>query len=270
MADAVLLVHGAWHGAWCWEKVAPQLEGRGLRVTAIDLPGHGADPRPLTDLHGDATAVTEALSALGEPVLLVGHSYGGAVISEAGDHPMVEHAVFLAAFPLDVGETCMSAAVDESEAAGISWEGRPNLGEGLVTAPEGTVTLDSEVAAACLYNDCDADAVSWAVGRLGPHPVANLGQSPRATAWRTKPSTFVVCSDDLAVHPDLQRVMARRCSSSVEWDTGHSPFLSRPELLVDLLVDLAGRGRRSHLSRRRGAHLLASVWSTGAATAPRL
>jgi len=103
-------------------------------------------------------------------------------------------------------------------------------------------TFDPDVAAACLYNDCDAAAGKWAVDRLGPHPLANLGQSPRTAAWKTKPSTYVVCSDDLAVHPDLQRLMARRCSSSVEWSTGHSPFLSRPELVVELLASIARSG----------------------------
>ncbi len=105
MAEAVLLVHGAWHGAWCWERVTFELKDRGLRVDAVDLPGHGSDRTPLTDLHGDATRVREALTELGEPAVLVGHSYGGAVISEAGDHPLAEGLVFLPAFPLDVGET---------------------------------------------------------------------------------------------------------------------------------------------------------------------
>jgi pimeloyl-ACP methyl ester carboxylesterase len=243
MPDAVLLVHGAWHGGWCWDKVAPELRHAGLRVEVVDLPGHGSDPDPLTDLHGDASKVREGLSELGEPALLVGHSYGGAVISEASDHPLAESLVFLAAFPLDVGETCMAAAVDESEAHRISWDGRPNLGEGLITSPDGTLsTLDPDVAAVCLYHDCDTAAVKGAVDRLGPHPLANLGQSPMTAAWKTKPSTYVVCSDDLAVHPDLQRLMARRCSSSVEWSTGHSPFLSRPELVVELLASIARSG----------------------------
>jgi len=191
-------------------------------------------------LHGDAARVRAVLDDIGEPVVLVGHSYAGAVITEAGDHPMVDQLVFIAALALDAGESCMSAAVNESEVAGISWEGRPNLGDGFVNGPDGTITLDPAIAAACLFNDCDDDAVAWALLRLGPHPLGNLGQEPTAVAWRTKPSTYVVCAHDLAVHPDLQRVLARRCTSSVEWPTGHSPFLSRPELVVDLIGELAG------------------------------
>lgn len=236
---AVLLVHGAWHGAWCWERVVAGLADRGVRSVAVDLPGHGDDHGPLADLHADAARVTGALDAMGEPTVLVGHSYGGAVITEAGTHPMARQLVYIAAFALDTGESCMSAATAESEAAGISWEGRPNLGEGFVVAEDQTVTLDPAVAAACLYNDCDEVAVAWALARLDAHPLGNLMQEPAAAAWRDTPTTYVVCADDLAVPAGLQRVMARRVTDVVEWPTGHSPFLSRPDLVVDLLAALA-------------------------------
>jgi pimeloyl-ACP methyl ester carboxylesterase len=236
---AVVLVHGAWHGAWCWDRVVPGLAGQGIRTVAIDLPGHGADSGPLVDLHGDAARVREVLDDVGEPVVLVGHSYGGAVITEAGEHPMVDHLVYISAFALDADESCISAAVSGSEAVGISWEGRPNLAEGFVSGPDETITLDPTIAAACLYNDCDDVSIAWALLRLGPHPLANLQQEPTEVAWRTKPSTYVVCTEDLVIHPDLQRVLTRRCTSSAEWPTSHSPFLSRPQLVVDLLGKLA-------------------------------
>src|SRR2546423_15300011 len=87
---SVVLVHGAWHGAWCWERVIPGLAGAGVRVEALDLPGHGSSPEPFGDLHGDATKVRQVLDELGdrgERAVLVGHSYGGAVITEAGGPP---------------------------------------------------------------------------------------------------------------------------------------------------------------------------------------
>jgi pimeloyl-ACP methyl ester carboxylesterase len=242
VADDVVLVHGAWHGSWCWDRVVPALAQPALRVTALDLPGHGAEGGAMADLHGDAAAVADVLDRLETPAVLVGHSYGGAVISEAGDHPMVERLVFIAALVLDAGESCMEAAVAESEAAGIEWEGRPNLADGFVVAEDGMVTLDPDVARACLYNDCDDDWAAWALARIGPHPIGNLQQAARGGAWRAKPSTYVVCAQDVAVHPDLQRVLARRCSSTVEWPTGHSPFLSRPELVTGLLAAQAAGG----------------------------
>ena len=234
----VVLVHGAWHGAWCWERVLAELGRRGVATLAVDLPGHGADRGPLGDLHDDAARVRAVLDEVAGPVVLVGHSYGGAVITEAGEHPGVAHLVYLCAFALDAGESCATAGVGEGGAARISHEGRPHLGAGFVRSPDGTVTLAPDVAGECLYNDCDAETVAWALARLGPQPIATLRQEPRAVSWRTRPSTYVVCADDLAIHPDLQRLLARRCTTSFEWQSGHSPFLSRPELVAGLLEEL--------------------------------
>jgi pimeloyl-ACP methyl ester carboxylesterase len=240
MADpTVVLVHGAWHGAWCWEPILGRLHAAGVPALAVDLPGHGADRGPFGDLHGDADRVRQVLDAIDPPVLLVGHSYGGAVITEAGDHPAVAHLVYLCALTLDAGETCGSAAADEAAAAGITHTGRPDLADGIIAGEDGLVSLDPTVAAACLYNHCDAETVGWAVARLGPHPFVTLEEPPSRVAWRAKPSTYVVCADDLAVHPDLQRIMAKRCTNSVEWDSDHSPFLSHPDHLAPFLVSLA-------------------------------
>jgi pimeloyl-ACP methyl ester carboxylesterase len=238
MTDNMVLVHGAWCGAWCWERVVPALAERGMRATAIDLPGHGGDASRMTDLHGDATSVTDILDELDEPAILVGHSYGGAVITEAGDHPLVEHLIFIAAMALDAGETCQKVATEEVAVAGLDWTGRPNFGKGFILAPDNTVTLDPAVAAQCVYSDCDDATVAWALDRLGPHPLGNLQQAPSRIAWRTKPSTYAICADDLVVHPDLQRILAKRCTSAVEWPTGHSPFLSDPERVSGLLTEI--------------------------------
>ncbi|MGB8224842.1 MAG: alpha/beta fold hydrolase, partial [Polyangiales bacterium] len=86
MRSAIVLVHGAWHGAWAWDRVLPLLTAAGVPVTALDLPGRGASTAPLGDLHADAKAVTSELERH-DSVILVGHSYGGAVITEAGHHP---------------------------------------------------------------------------------------------------------------------------------------------------------------------------------------
>jgi pimeloyl-ACP methyl ester carboxylesterase len=238
-AATVVLVHGAWHGAWCWERVVDLLASTGVDAIAVDLPGHGTDTGPLLDLHGDSARVSDVLNGLDGPVLLVGHSYGGAVITEAGSHPAVSHLVYLGALALDQGETCMSAATSDPDAVAISHEGRPSLGKGLIADDRGASNLDPTVAAQCLYNECDQETAAWAVDRLGPHPVVALQQAPDSVAWRSKPSTYVVCSKDMAIHPDLQRVMAKRCSATVEWESDHSPFLSQPEMLAGLLSDLA-------------------------------
>jgi pimeloyl-ACP methyl ester carboxylesterase len=194
----------------------------------------------LGDLHSDVASVRETLDEFTGDVVLVGHSYGGAVITEAGLHPAVQHLVYVAAFALDDGESCVSAAANaEVEVGQISHEGRPNLGAGFIMGSDNIITLDPASAAECLYNDCDADTVAWALARLGPQPLITLQGTSKLAAWRTKPSTYVVCVDDMAVHPDLQRIMARRCGSVIEWPTDHSPFLCRPDLVAGLLVDLA-------------------------------
>jgi pimeloyl-ACP methyl ester carboxylesterase len=237
-ATVVVLVHGAWHGAWCWQGVVERLSTSGVHAVAVDLPGHGSDRGPFTDMHGDAARVLDVLDHINAPVVLVGHSYGGAVITEAGVHPAVRHLVYLCALALDEDETCASAAAAEA-AATISHDGRPDLSAGLIFDDHDLVTVDRSAAAICLYNDCDPETANGALDQLGPQPLATLHQKPTAVAWRSRSSTYVVCSKDLTMHPDLQRILAERCTASIEWNSGHSPFLSQPDLLACFLGQLA-------------------------------
>src|SRR6185369_14343612 len=105
---AVVLVHGAWHGAWCWGPAIAALAAAGVTALAVDLPGHG-----------DAAHVSSVLDSLDGPVVLAGHAYGGAVITEAGSHPAVAHLVYLSGMALDDGESCSDVASDEAVTAGI-------------------------------------------------------------------------------------------------------------------------------------------------------
>jgi pimeloyl-ACP methyl ester carboxylesterase len=236
---SIVLVHGAWHGAWCFDSVAPPLRDRGLDVVALDLPGHGADRGALGDLHDDARWVTSVLDRVGGDIVLVGHSYGGAVITEAGTHPSVRHLVYLAAFSIDGHETCGSAAADDPDVQSLSHDGRPDLGEALVWVDDGVTALDPSRAAELLFNRCAESVAADAIARLGPQRMEALAQSPTAVAWRDRPSTYAVCTNDQIVHPGLQRILARRCSHQASWPTDHSPFLSRPDLVIELLDDLA-------------------------------
>jgi pimeloyl-ACP methyl ester carboxylesterase len=233
MTATVVLVHGAWHGAWCWRDVVARLEQAGVPAVAVDLPGHGASPLPFTDLHGDAAAVTEAIDRAGGPVVLCGHSYGGAVVTEAGTHPAVRRLVYLCAFNLDDGECCAAAAPDIQAPA-------HDLVDALQFSDDGAVvTFDPDRAADVFYGACSPEDAAWATGQLGAHPLVTLNDTPSAVAWHTKPSTYVVCTEDNAVHPELQRVLATRATNTIEWEADHAPFLSRPELAAALLIDLA-------------------------------
>ena len=237
MTATVVLVHGAWHGAWCWDRVVDGLAARGVDVVAIDLPGHGASTERLGDLHGDAAALSRALDALRGPVVLCGHSYGGAVISEgAVGHTNVRHLVFLAALMLDEGESCSRSVMPAGGTPGSESE----LGAAMQFSDDGTtVTVEPVAGRRIFYADCADVDIDWAVARLGPQPAITLQQPVPAAAWRDLPSTYVLCADDQAIPLWMQHAFAERATNSVVWPTSHSPFLSRPDLVVELLAGLA-------------------------------
>ncbi len=106
------------------------------------------------------------------------------MITEAGLHPAVQHLVYIAAFALDAGESCVRAAADV-EPGLISYEGRPHLDAGFIVSSGGMITLDPSSAAECLYNDCDADTIAWALARLGPQPLITLQGVAEHAAWRS-------------------------------------------------------------------------------------
>lgn len=234
----IVLVHGAWHGAWCWATLQAELDGRGVASLAIDLPGHGASILPFGDLHADAQYVVDVVASLATPVVLVGHSYGGAVITEAahrlgsGPTSRVRHLVYLAAFCLDAGESVMDIARHESG-------GQVELGAAMIAIDGGLSVLDPEKAAPALYGDCDARTVSAALARLCPQPLATMLQPASGAPWRQVPSTYVVCTRDRSVHPGHQEYMAARCTNVVRLDTDHSPFLSMTKQTADVISGVA-------------------------------
>lgn len=224
----VALVHGAWHGPWCWAPVLAGLDERGIPAVALDLSG--------PDLHADADHVRDALDRLADGtdgVVLVGHSYGGAVITDAGTHPAVEHLVYVAAFAPDAGEPVGAVAVPGFEAG--------EIGAAMRTGDDGTATLDPAVVPEIFYGDCDAVDVERSLGLLRPQHLDTFRQGPRSVAWRERPTTYVLCGADRVLPPELQRNMAARIPdvAVVELQgASHSPFLSRPAEVVDLLAAL--------------------------------
>jgi len=226
----VVLVHGAWHGAWCWAAVQAELDGRGVPTLALDLPGHGASTLPFTDLAGDAAHVADVVARAGRPVVLVGHSYGGAVIGEAGARGDVRALVFVAAFCLGEGES----VAHQTE---VVYPPTP-IGTAVVRT-EGLMTIDPAQATISFYAQCPTPAAEAAIARMCPQPVATFVQRASVAAWHDRPSTYVLCSRDNAIHPLHQAAMAERCGEIITLDTDHSPFMSATTAVADVIERVA-------------------------------
>ena len=219
----VLLVHGAWHGGWCWDAVLPHLADAGLEAATVDLASAGGGG----DLAADAAVVRAALDARQGPTVVVGHSYGGIVISEAtAGRDDVSHLVYLCAFMLDTGESLLGAlagpppdwfAVDE--AAGVS----------RVTDP-----------VRAFYLDVDPAVAAGASERLVPQSLSSFAAPQSGAGWRGIPSTYVTCTQDQAIPYPAQQAMSGRAGAVHTLQASHSPFLSQPGQVAARIAAVAG------------------------------
>jgi pimeloyl-ACP methyl ester carboxylesterase len=218
---AVVLVHGAWHGAWCWERVVRALEARGLRTIVPEL--------PMTSLGDDVAVVSDAIRDQGDgPLLVCGHSYGGVVITQAAAEAAgAAHLVYLAAFVPDRGESLGSLIV----------QGPPTgLVSAIVFGAGDTSTIDPAKAPEVFYHDCTPEVARDATRRLRAYGAACFQTPVDRVAWREIASTYLLCADDRAIHPEAQRRMAARTGRVVQMPGSHSPFLAQPEQLADVIV----------------------------------
>jgi pimeloyl-ACP methyl ester carboxylesterase len=218
-----VLVHGAGHGGWCWDRTREDLTASGHQSVAVDL--------PLTTLEDDAAAVTECLDSLDEPAIVVGHSYGGLVISlAAAGRSDVEQLVYVAAVLVGAEESVMDLAAQFPPTP---------LMEQLDFTPDGFMVFSPETAIDCFYQETPPEVAQAASLRMRPTGAAGTAASPSADPWRTVPTTYIVCERDRALHPDMQRVMAKKAGRVESIDTDHSPFVSRPEEFLAVLERVA-------------------------------
>ncbi|SES49616.1 Pimeloyl-ACP methyl ester carboxylesterase [Streptomyces sp. yr375] len=226
---ALLLVHGAWHGPWCWRQLIDELPDIDVRTVA--LPSSGDDTAAsgvLGDLRDDAAVVAEAVAAIDGPVVVVAHSYGGVPVTEAlGSVGDVRRLVYLCAFQLDVGDSLLSSVGGTPPPW---WEVREREGHIVALEPERV-----------FYGDVDPELVEQAVAQVGVQSLASFSQPLTRAAWHTLPSTYVVCEADCAIPPFAQEAMSNRAQEVRRLDASHSPFLSRPAELAALLREELAR-----------------------------
>lgn len=221
-----ILVHGAWGGAWCWRDVGAELTRRAVPWTVVDLPSstHGAHPN--TYLADDAHEVIEVAKLEG-PVVLVGHSYGGAVITEAADQvPNLERLVYVAGLVPNLGQSASEAKQDVDVMTYL---------DAAIERDGEFLRLNQQLAGVALYQDCSDEVSAWALSQLTPQTVASF-RSPRTSFDTDVPSYYVRCALDNALDPRLQDVMAARCREVATIDSGHTPLLSQPQILCDYLL----------------------------------
>ncbi len=214
-----LLVHGAWHGAWAWSELEQRL---GAPTVAVDLPSAAGHAAVLGDLDADTTEVRRALDAIDGPVVLVAHSYGGLPATAAAvGAANVAHIAYVTAFMLDEGDTLL----------GLFGGAEPDW---FVAGDEGT-TVFPDRPEEIFYNDLPPEVAAAAVRRLVPHARKVFLDPLHGTAWREVPTTFIVCEQDNAIPAGAQDAMAARAGTVHRLDSGHSPFLSRPDDVARLL-----------------------------------
>ncbi len=225
-ADAVkniVLVHGAWADGSSWAKVIPLLEERGLHVVAVQ--------NPLTGLADDVAATKRIIDAQDGPVVLVGHSYGGAVITEAGNNPKVARLVYVAAFGPDTGESLGTTAKNFPPPA-VAPEVKPIEDNFVVLTTKG-VTED-------FAQDLSPVEKQVLVATQAPTSGSVFAANISDAAWRHKRSWYVVAENDRMINPDYERFAAKRMGAkTLVLPTSHVPMLSRPKEVAAFIAEAA-------------------------------
>ncbi|MFG2767631.1 alpha/beta hydrolase [Streptomyces rubiginosohelvolus] len=216
----LLLVHGAWHGGWCWSKLQSALETEGVESRTLDLPSAG---RP-SGVAEDADAIRRAISEIEGPVVVVAHSYGGIPASQAVDKSDgVVKLVYLAAFQLDAGESLLGY-VDAPV---------PSEEHEMQPVPDDPFSL--------FYADVSHEEAEEAATRLKPQSAKSFSDVVTRAGWHDVPSTYIICEQDQALPVALQEALATRAAESYRMAGSHSPFLANPEELATLLTKITSQ-----------------------------
>jgi pimeloyl-ACP methyl ester carboxylesterase len=223
-ADNVVLVHGAWADGSSWSQVIPRLQAAGLNVISVQ--------NPLTSLDDDVAATRRALALQKGPTVLVGHSYAGSVITEAGVAPNVSALVYVAARAPDAGEDFVALAA--------KYPTMP-VRAGAVDH-DGYVSLTQDAYLKYFGGDLPHDQALALYATQQPIAKTLFNGKTTVAAWHTKPSWYAVSKNDMTTSPDLERFLAKRMhATTIELDSSHLSLVSHPQEIADLILQAAGR-----------------------------
>jgi pimeloyl-ACP methyl ester carboxylesterase len=223
----VVLLHGGFVDGSGWEAVYNALKKDGYTVAIVQ--------NPTTSLADDVAATKRVVAAQNGPVVLVGHSYGGAVITEAGNDPKVARLVYIAAFAPDKGESVSTLIKDPAPGAPVP---------PILPPQDGYLFLDKAKFPASFAGDVAVEKAAFMADSQVPWGVAALSGSISEPAWKTKPSWYLVATDDKMIPPDAQRAMSKRAGSTVvEVKGSHAIYVSQPKAVASL-IEKAAKGTK--------------------------
>lgn len=217
----IMLVHGAWADASCWSKVILLLQAKGYKVTAAQI--------PLTSLSDDIAVTRRLLANVKEPTVLVGHSYGGAVITGAATKlPQVKALVYITAFGLDEGESLESLAK----------QGAPSPGSAAIEPDaDGFLWINREKFHDSFAGGATADEAAVMAAVQKPLGFAAFSGKESAPAWKTIPSWYLICTDDQMIPPPAQEFLSKRMNATVRSvASSHCPFMSHPQDVAGIIA----------------------------------
>ena len=219
----IVLVHGGFVDGSGWKGVYDILKKDGYTVSIVQ--------NPTTSLADDVAVTRRAIDQLDGPVVLVGHSYGGVVVSEAGTNEKVKSVVYIAAFAPDKGESVSSLIANPPKGASVP---------PILPPVEGFLFLDKAKFAASFAADVDPETAAFMADSQVPWGVEALAGAVTEPAWKVKPSFYLVASDDHMIPPPAQRLMAKRAGATVtEVPGSHAVYVSNPQAVADVIEKAA-------------------------------
>jgi pimeloyl-ACP methyl ester carboxylesterase len=233
--SSFVIVHGAWNGAWAWRAIKADLVARGATVTTVELPAHGGDMTPLAEvsLRAYVDTVEAAIAAAPKPVTLVGHSFGGVVVTEAADERAadLDRLIYVTAFVPKTGDSLLSLSMQDPDS---------ELGAALaIQMEQGTAAVMNDRLTEVFCADCDAAAAAELHAKYRDEPLGPFVETATVgPAWTTVPKFYVFADDDHAISPLNQAQMTAGIAwkATASLPTSHSPFLSQPTELTEQLA----------------------------------